>query len=169
MFPQLTYWPNYRAIKAKAHAILRDAGVTHPPVPIREIIETHGVDVVFVKLGTLGDQVAGLTKFDEAKIYVNADDVFVRQTFTMAHEFGHWVLHRNLFLKEPDRYKVLLRRQTTARGTQDPLEKEANAFAGNILVPEFLLKPVKDVAGPTELARMFAVSQETIGHRLKYV
>jgi len=51
----------------------------------------------------------------------------------------------------------------------DPLEKEANAFAGSILVPMFLLAPIAEFAGVSELARMFAVSEETIEYRLKYV
>jgi Zn-dependent peptidase ImmA (M78 family) len=151
--------------KAAAESFVRD--VPRPPVPIREIVEGKGVDVEFVRFGTLGRQIAGLTKFDENKIYVNAEDAFNRQTFTIAHEFGHWVLHKSLFLEDPDRYQVLLR---TPKGRNtNPLEKEANCFAANILVPTRLLRPVKGIASKSELARMFAVSEETIEHRLKYV
>lgn len=125
------------------------------------------MNVKFVRFNTLASEVAGFTKFDEATIYVNSEDAFNRQTFTIGHEFGHWCLHKHLFDTEPAKYQVLLRRPKGIN--TNPLEKEANAFAANLLVPIRLLHAVKGVASNSELARMFAVSEEVIEHRLKYV
>ncbi len=157
--------PNYKEIQKKAENYIKY--LTYPPIPIKDIVEENGVDVVFVRFEKNGNKVAGFTKFDEAKIYVNAEDPLNRQIFTIAHEFGHWVLHRELFEQEPGKYNVLLR---TPQGlNNNPIEKEANAFAANILVPQHLLKPIKEVASIGKLADIFCVSRETIIHRLKYV
>lgn len=160
--------PDYKAINAQAEAILTCHGVTQPPVPIKDIIEREGVDVQFVRFQTMGRQIAGFTKFDEARIFVNADEPVARQTFTMAHEFGHWVLHRQLFEQDPARYNVLLR-SPTGEINSDRLEKEANAFAAAILMPAYMVKQVKGLVGVREMARLFAVSAEAMEFRLKNV
>jgi len=159
--------PNYHKVKAEVAKILADHGVDTPPVPIREIVEDEGVDVKFVTFSTLKDEVAGFTKFDEATIYVNAADALNRQTWTIAHEFGHWKLHRHLFESDPQRYSILLRRPKGLNS--DPLEKEANAFARQLLVPEALLRRVKGRVSSSELARMFLVSREAMEQSLQYV
>jgi Zn-dependent peptidase ImmA (M78 family) len=160
--------PDYAAINAMASEILARHGVTQPPIPIKDIVEAEGVDVAFVRFGTLGKQVAGLTKFDEGRIYVNAEDALNRQTFTIAHEFGHWNLHRSLFDVEPDKYQILLR-TPTGQFNNDPLEKEANAFAAAILMPASMLRRLKEVAGVRQLAQLFAVSPAAMENRLKNV
>lgn len=158
--------PNYAKAKAEAQRLLKKNGVTKPPVPVREIVEREGVDVVFARFNTLHRDVAGFTDFRGAKIYVNMEDGLNRQTFTIAHEFGHWVLHRTLFDANPRQYNILLRRP---RGPNtDPLEKEANAFAAELLVPMNLLHEVKDYLSLSDMANLFAVSEEVIQHRLSY-
>jgi len=159
--------PDYSRVKKEALAVLNAYGVDKPPVPIYKIVEDRGLDVKFVKFSTFGDRVAGFTRFEDATIYVNADDPMNRQTWTIAHEFGHWILHRHLFEQDPDRYSVLMRRPIGRN--DDPIEKEANAFARQILVPEKLLKQVKGKADTFTLAKMFLVSPEAMGLALGYV
>lgn len=159
--------PDYARVKQEALRILSKYGVEKPPVPIYQIVEDQGVDVKFVHFNTMGDKIAGFTRFDEATIYVNADDVMNRQTWTIAHEFGHWILHKHLFDKDPDRYSVLMRRPQGLN--KDPVEKEANAFARQVLIPERLLRQVKGKASPIMLAKMFLVSPEAMGQALEYV
>jgi Zn-dependent peptidase ImmA (M78 family) len=161
--------PDYRAINARAEAVLARHGVTQPPVPIKDIAEREGVDVQFVRFNKLGREIAGLTNFDAATILVNADDQLNRQTFTIAHELGHWLLHRELFEQSPQRYNVLLRTPTGGQYNADPVEKEANAFAAAILMPAPMIRRVRDLVGVREMARMFAVSPEAMEFRLKNV
>ncbi|MFI4965161.1 MAG: ImmA/IrrE family metallo-endopeptidase [Caulobacterales bacterium] len=161
--------PDYKAINAKAEALLSRHGVTQAPVPIKDIAEREGVDVQFVRFSTLGREVAGLTNFDDATIYVNADDQLNRQTFTIAHELGHWLLHRKLFEESPQRYSVLLRTPTGGAYNTDPVEKEANAFAAAVLMPAPMVRRLKGLVGVREMARLFAVSPEAMEFRLKNV
>lgn len=151
---------------AKQQADELSAPYSSPPIPVLEIAESNGVDVVFSDFGPSGEKVAGFCDFHGAKLYVNADDPINRQTFTIAHELGHWILHRSFFERRPDLYHLLPRFQRAERG--NPFEQEANCFAANLLVPRKLLIPVKD-APVTALSTIFAVSREMMENRLKNV
>ena len=74
--------------------------------------------------------VAGFIDFTEQAIYVNAADPYNRQTFTIAHELGHYFLHKEYYKQHPEAYRVLLRRPVGRQN--NPLEKEANAFAPHL-------------------------------------
>lgn len=135
-----------------------------PPIPVLEIARSCGVDVIFWDFANYNNQVAGLCDFKTARLLVNSDDPASRQKFTIAHELGHWLLHKDYFLDHEDEYPVLLRQQKP--DTSDPREQEANHFAAHLLVPTHLLMPVKSV--PSEiLARVFGVSALMMGIRLK--
>lgn len=121
MLSSLMRTPNYGEIKAEADSILKRYAISRPPVPIKEIVERDGLNVVFVNFTSLSREVAGLTEFSKARLLVNSEDAINRQTFTIAHEFGHWVLHRDLFLAHPEKYSVLLRKQAPGKNS-DPLE-----------------------------------------------
>lgn len=142
------------------------AGYSSPPIPVVEIAESNGVDVVFADFGTHSQKVAGFCDFGAAKLYVNKSDIYERQLFTIAHEFGHWVLHRDYFLEHPEKYPVLPRFQSVDRN--NPMEQEANKFAACLLVPERLLRPVSQ-APVSALASVFKVSKTMMEFRLKNV
>ena len=137
-----------------------------PPIPVIEIAESNGVDIVFAGFGDHNSVVAGLCDFENARLYVNKDDIEVRQYFTIAHELGHWLLHRDIFMSYPERYPVLPRFQNAEE--HDPLEQEANCFAANLLVPKRLLKPVK-LAPVSVLANIFKVSKTMMDFRIRNV
>lgn len=156
--------PRWDMVRSRANELSRP--YSSPPVPVLEIAESHGVDVVLASFGDVGDKVAGFCDFGAAKLFVNAEDLIQRQTFTIAHELGHWILHRDYFNNHPERYSILPRFQKTERS--NPFEQEANMFAANLLVPRRLLSPVKN-APVAELASIFAVSREMMEIRLKDV
>jgi len=138
-----------------------------PPIPVLEIAEQNGVKVVFTDFGNKSDLVSGFCDFQNAKLYVNSEDIPQRQSFTMAHELGHWLIHREFFLKDPDSYPYLLR--FNKLDSHNPLEQEANKFAANLLVPERLLKPLRGhVHSPSALAHLFYVSRTMMEIRLKH-
>jgi Zn-dependent peptidase ImmA (M78 family) len=141
------------------------AGLIAPPVPVIDIAEQAGVDVIFADFEQHSRNVSGFCDFSGARLFVNKDDISVRQTFTIAHELGHWLLHRDQFLQEPDKYAVLPRFSEPER---NPVEQEANHFAACLLVPIRLLRPVIEV--PTaRLSSIFGVSRLMMDWRVKNV
>lgn len=156
--------PRWKMVQKEAEKLSADFSA--PPIPVQEIAETNGVDVVFANFGSVGEKVAGFCDFKAEKLFVNIDDPLNRQTFTIAHELGHWMLHRDFFDANPERYSILPRFQKT--GKNDAFEQEANHFAANLLVPKHLLLPVKN-APASQLASIFAVSRMMMEIRLKNV
>lgn len=156
--------PRWKKVKGLADSLTCDYSA--PPIPALEIAESQGVDVIFASFSPANQDVAGLCDFAHRKLYVNADDIIVRQTFTIAHELGHWLLHKEYFDAHPDDYQVFPRFQSA--NNSNPFEKEANHFAANLLVPLRLLKPVSD-ASVASLADAFGVSRTMMEFRLKNV
>lgn len=154
--------PRYRLAAQRANELTKPYST--PPIPVLEIAERSGVDVLFADMGVHKDKVAGFCDFKNAKLYVNSGDPINRQTFTIAHELGHWIMHRDVFLKHPDKYPVLPRFQSVKES--NIFEKEANCFAANLLVPTQLLNPVRK-SNVAILARIFEVSATMMEHRLK--
>ena len=104
----------------------------------------------------------------------NRSHVPVRQRFTIAHEIGHYVLHRksgDLFIDR--HHKVFARDKSSSRG-EDEKEVEANAFAAALLMPEELVEEeldrigfdLGDEADVRELANKFNVSTQSMLFRL---
>ena len=138
---------------------------TSPIIPAKEIAEMNGVEVVLADFGRFADKVAGLCDFTKEKLFINVEDHPTRQMFTVAHELGHWILHKDYFRNDPSSYSVLPR---FSAPKSDPFEREANIFAANLLVPDKLLKPVKN-SDPADLARVFGVSRQMMEIRLREI
>ncbi len=102
-----------------------------------------------------------------------------RQRFTLGHELGHLILHKNLStiaIHVDKKLPFLLRNQKSATG-QDKIEIQANQFAAELLMPELvLMKALRkqsfyiDDEGPLdELARQFRVSRQAMGYRIQNI
>lgn len=154
--------PDYARVKREAARLLRDFAVSEPPVDPAKIARELGVTVYFVKFSPDKQNVSGFFDCDEGAIFVNKDEWPLRQTFTIAHELGHKILHEE-WARSSD-YKVLLRDQDYSG--DDPHEKEANAFAANLLVPRFMLDKYWKALTPEQLSHLFAVSVPVIKFRL---
>ena len=151
---------------ARREAELLSERYDDPPIPALEIAEGSAVDVVFTDFNEFADEVSGFCDFEAKKIYVYNRDTMRRKNFTIAHELGHWILHRDLFADDASEYKVLPR--FTKPNYADSLEKEANSFAAELLVPTRLLKPVIRLSA-SKLADMFLVSREMMEYRIRNV
>ena len=139
------------------------------PVSLSAIARALGVAV---KAATLPPGISGEIRPDgEADgkfvIRVNRHDIPERQRFTVAHELGHFLLHRDQIGRgiEDD---VLFRSRLS-----DWREAEANRIAADILMPEALIKEayreaksigVEDISA--YLARQFDVSEAAMKIRL---
>lgn len=158
---------NYKKAREESEKILRENFISEPPIFPRELASNYGLNVKFVEFDDKFEAVAGYLSTDEKIIYVNSKDSPKRQTFTIAHELGHWILHRSIIEKNPENYNVLLR-LPLGRTDTDPLEKEANCFAANLLVPKKMLDKYKDFATIQQLADLFIVSQDVVRFNLEH-
>lgn len=125
--------------REKAREVLREHGIGQPPVVVHSMARKCGFDIrESHTLGKLSARLAGKV------IEVNAEDPAVRQRFSVAHELGHHFLG-------------------TRHGDGPLAEQEANAFAGELLVPGHMLRSAMEQTTDTrELAKLFKVSREVL-------
>ena len=161
--------------RAAAEKVAETFGVKSAPVPVDRIAKSLGA---ILRFSPLDEELSGMIhiKDDVPIIGVNSLHHPHRQRFTIAHEIGHLVLHRHLITTSvhvDKAFPVLMRGVTSALGT-DPVEIDANAFASQLLIPNFLLNQVKgrepvdidDDSPMEELAKKFRVSRKMVEFRL---
>lgn len=144
------------------------------PVDIEGIIESLNIEIVPVPFIKNKFDVEAITNGKFNKIFIDhdrylADKCYRRVRFSMAHELGHIVLHREFLKSNPYKtieewLRFLLKDNDREYGI---LEFQANVFAGAILVPEApLVKAVEEGKNQIELARLFNVSKDVILRRI---
>ena len=103
------------------------------------------------------------------KITVNKNDGLTRQRFTIAHEIGHYTLHRVLIgngLTENRMYRSVHGKfnNTSISNFQ---ETEANSFAAYLLMPdEKIDESIKEGLSSPEIAERFVVSKQAMDIKL---
>lgn len=156
--------PDYARVKREVRRLLDEFKISAPPVDPVKIARGVGVNVYFVGFGPDQQNISGFYDFEEQAIFVNKEEYPLRQTFTIAHELGHKILHREW--AKSSEYRMLMRDQDY--NGDEPHEKEANAFAAHLLVPRFLLDQYWKLLTVEELSRLFAVSVPMIKNRLSF-
>jgi Zn-dependent peptidase ImmA (M78 family) len=159
----------YAGIKQLVGTLLTRFEVTTPPVPVRDMIRGFGIEL---RQGDLGD-VSGLMarKAGGAIIGVNRNHAPTRQRFTLAHELGHFLLHRDLESHSDIDFRVKYRDRRSSEAT-DVEEVEANFFAACLLMPASFLNALNASAALSndemvaDLARTFDVSSHAMSLRL---
>lgn len=108
------------------------------PVDVDTLAAQEGISI---RKETLEDNVSGMLviKDEQSVIVVNTSHHTNRQRFTIAHELGHYFLHRNFSNVFFDESLLFFRDETSAQGTKFQ-EIEANAFAAELLMPEQILR-----------------------------
>jgi Zn-dependent peptidase ImmA (M78 family) len=145
-----------------------------PPVDVELVARALGVEVRYQSLdeGTSGFMIR--PSQGKPTIGVNSDHHPNRQKFTIAHEIGHFVLHASVPTVLVDESIVHFRDDKSSTAT-DPREREANAFAAQLLMPESAVRqelngrPIDafDENAVRGLAVRFGVSTQAITLRLK--
>jgi len=141
-------------IEAEAALVLAEfvqkQPVACPPVPVDDIVELH-LGLTFElkdmrQLFQVGD-VHGALWMDEALVGVDQSldpNLFPaklgRFRFTLAHEAGHWRLHRKYYRKDPAQSALFGEAGAPAyicRSSEHrkPVEWQADFFAANLLMP----------------------------------
>ena len=160
----------HKKIEAQTAQILSELNISTPKkIDVFKIAEHLGVDV---KSATLDSSISGLFVIKEQKPYIryNEKEAPQRQKFTIAHELGHFVLHKDtpLFINKNE--KILYRNSESTTG-ELLKEKEANSFAASLLMPQlFIEEEIKKLPGGVDpifyLSDIFKVSTQAMNYRL---
>jgi hypothetical protein len=137
-----------RADEFRASAGL--TGHSSPPIDAMYIADVIlGIDIVPIPAlfseirrdAALNYDLSGIHVDDEAWNSWEAGEGWAerRLRFTLAHEIGHWVLHREVIAELGFRSMQDFRRWAGSPEKQDAPEYQANEFAGRFLVPRDIL------------------------------
>lgn len=139
-------WTTRRAQrKQRAAALLEQAGVLGPPVPVEQLARMCGAMVRYVPFE---GEISGMLYHEDGQsiIGVNALHSPTRQRFTIAHELGHLELHQQERFHLDRNFRTLHRDQHSAEAS-DTNEMEANDFAATLLMPAAWLE--RELVGRT--------------------
>lgn len=149
------FGPRKKFVKKLADDLIKNARVIEAPVSLERIIRhLQGDHSIEVQRIDIGEKVSGLLvvckKVDEdyATIGFNINHSWYRRRFTIAHEIGHFLMGHTCTSRQDD-------------GTHN--EREADLFAGEVLIPTKLIKadfiktPDLDV-----LSKLYRVSKEAL-------
>jgi len=165
---------NTNQIEKKALELLKKYNKLKIPVPIKNLIKEIGINL---SPYDLGEDVSGVLVVDngEYRIGYNSTESPARQRFTLAHELGHFMLHKNKQQEVFVDNVTYMFRKNNARTKDYKIEMEANQFAAAILMPKDLLKKEIEVLDDgfisdhdmiVELSKKFKVSQIAMTYRL---
>lgn len=162
-------------IKKEADAILLKWGVNSLPIKIEDLAKRSGVQV---SPYNFEEEISGVLVIQngEGVIGYNQSESRVRRRFTIAHELGHYILHREQSSMFMDKgFNAIFRSVNSglSEATQI-LEREANTFAAYILMPDHLLKHEINQIGfdlgsedeIKNLAKIFDVSSQAMYYRI---
>jgi Zn-dependent peptidase ImmA (M78 family) len=149
-------------VRKMAHKVLKDSNITAPPVDLLTILQAHGI--CYKEVDDFPDTVDALIieRGHETYAAVNGRQHLHRRRFSLAHELGHFFLHRRDYGSEPTVTIDSPPSDEDLVPTKDPAESEADLFAGELLVPLAMLK-THARKGVAELSRIFLVSEQVIG------
>lgn len=161
--------PHHKGAR-RALELRSTVGLTHEPIrDLWSLVRDRDVNLGFHDFGPQGGD--GLYRWNGETALIAANSSLtlsrLRQRFTVAHELGHHVMHRigegPLLIADKDIF-----------GRRDPIEQEANAFAGHLLMPDPALEHALherqvDQIDPDAIAALmqdFGVSYEVAVFRL---
>lgn len=159
-------------IESITENILNKLNITsYNEIDIVKIANFLNVDV---KPEDLDVDISGLfvIKGNNAYIRYNDTEIEARQRFTIAHELGHFILHKNSKLLFVDKSEKVMYRNFDSSTGEIRKEREANAFAASLLMPKkFILLAINNIPSYevdtiSYLAKEFKVSEQAMNFRL---
>lgn len=162
----------YKSIDEKAGKLLHQSDALALPVDLNRVVGYLGLSL---NEKPLENEYSGFLAVKEKTIVVNLRHPPARRRFTIAHEIGHYQLHRRsedipVFIDH-----AVYHRKESAEGVDHLMEMQANAYAAGLLMPEALLDryleqhPILDLEKPADiktLAEEFEVSRPAMEFRL---
>lgn len=122
-----------------AEALLRSLGVTCPAeIELEAIAWSVGANVREAVLESCEARIIGFQ--DRAIITVQAGGDPRRRRFSIGHELGHWMHHRG-------RSSVCRSSEIGNPNSTSQLERQADRFAAELLMPRYLFQPSLSASG----------------------
>ena len=138
-------------IKRKVIQLTRRANSSDP----FDIASFLNIKVIYERLGSINGYYNQKRRIKQ--IHINEDLSPMMQMFTCAHELGHALLHPNVstpFLRSNTLFSV------------DKLEREANKFAVELLIPDEIFAAYADLT-MEQMANMYGFDRRLIQLRLE--
>lgn len=149
----------------------------YSPFPF-EKIESDIKNLSIIFSDKLDSNISGAILYDKEKdffvIFINKLKPETRIYFTVAHELGHYFLHKEVISQEEaivdgdiylDGQNILYRLDSQER---NKIEREANNFAATLIMPERLVRDVwSKLKSVEECAKIFKVSVSAMSIRLE--
>jgi len=159
----------YHTIEKRTEGLLIKYDLFEVPINVDKLVTTLKVGLEYP---TLSDYVSGFFVMKEGRPFIACNKLHNkrRRRFTLAHELGHFILHsgnKTLFV---DKTKSVMFRDSDSSSGEQMREREANAFAAALLMPEKLIKQeAENMFGNKivdQLAKKFGVSTQAMSFRL---
>ena len=151
-----------RQLKERYNCTALDEVADTYPVPVGKICSTLGIEASYVPIS---DDISGrIYRANDAYfIEANLRHAQTRRRFTVAHELGHYCLHKDFL----DYYGMILERSSRSIIIRDK-EIEADNFAAELLMPvQHFIKKYNELKNVYSLSQYFCVSESAIRTRLK--
>lgn len=137
------------------------------PVDVIKAAKLYGIEVFATEMEKMvhAEPSGILVKTNEQwAIMTNINDSITRQRFTIAHELGHFLIHKGQqFVDEFPAGETFYR-----SGEDTTEEREANYFAACLLMPAEKVEEIwPDCKDPKDAATRFNVSEVSMTYRLK--
>lgn len=166
-----------RFIRQRVEDILSAVGIDEAPVDLERIARHAGLDII-QSVPADDAEISGclIRKDGKGVIGVNPTQHPNRRRFTIAHEIGHWELHKgeDVHVDRAQAFQVNFRDSNSSVALY-PEEIEANFFAAELLMPaEFLSRDfegfidlsAEDDSALRQLAEKYQVSVQALTYRL---
>ena len=141
-----------------------------PPVDVEGVANSLGLTVHYAWLddGISGELVR--LPSGDYQINVHADDPSTRQRFTIAHEIGHYVYHRDLIdngIDDNRAYRSTGEGHFHNRNIGPAQETQANRFAATLLMPNNMVADLRAAGFDRRgMAEKLGVSEHAMAIRL---
>lgn len=143
------------------------------PVDVYRLASAFGITVQYQ---TMNNSISGFIEKigDSYLIAINKDHPNTRQRFTLAHEIGHWMYHRELIDRMEDNKLVDTKMYRSDRNFASKIpysfERAANIFAVDLIMPSDLIHRLiyeEGIENTLELAKILEVSKKALSYRLE--
>jgi len=156
-------------IDESVNQVLLQTNKSYPEDNLLDIVKSLDIAVRVTDFDEFSNDISGVIHYGDKEnkpiIYLNEDTPPERQTFTLAHELGHFLLH------EHDKSKLRIDKFNYQAKTKEAKEEtEANYFAASLLMPKDKFREVLNWTYESkEVAKYFGVSEAAVVNRIRWL